>query len=297
MSNQDPHIPSNPDGQQWEGSQGQGQGHVPTSPGATPGQPQQPPYGQSQQPYGQPGTAGQPPYGEPQQPYGQGQYPYATGPGSDIDVMEAFKYGWEKFKENISIVLAGVVIYVVAIGILVGVTIAIVLGAVKSGNAAGASLGFLSLALVSGIAIILGVFMQASVVRVALEIARGRPVSVASFFQFENFGKIIVTVLIIGVASGLLTVTVVGPLAVSLFSQFALLFVIDKGLDPIEGIKASVNMVLKNLNISLLLMLGVAVLTAATIMTFGLGVFVAVPVSLLATTYVYLRINGEIAAV
>ncbi len=295
MSNHDPNLPPNSNDPHGAGASGA----VPPPPSQPQqGQPgQQPPYGQPQQ--GQPGQ--QPPYGQPQQPHGRPQQPYSQpgqrAPGGDIDVMEAFKYGWKKFTANLGVVLGGVVAYIVAIVIILVIFVAILGAVVSTGSGAAATLGFLGTMLVVAFAMVLALFMQAAIINVALMISRGRKVTFGSFFQLPNMGKVLLTALIIGVASGLGAFVFVGPIIVGFFGQFALLYAIDKGLDPIDAIKASIDLVLKNLTPTILLFVGSYVVYAIGGAVCGLGLVVAVPVAALATSYMYLRLKGETAAV
>lgn len=275
MSNDDPNIPQNP--------------HDPYGPPAS-GAPIPPPPGQ---PDHQGHRYGQQPGQQYGQPYGQ-PYAQAPAPGADIDVVEAFKYGWEKFKANLGVIVLGVLAFIAAIVVLYLIFFAIIMAAVSSGSSAAAGMGFFSIVLLAGFVMLLAVFMQASVVRVSLEISHGRPVTFASFFKFTNLGKVILTALLIGVASAIGAFVVVGSLAVGFFTQFALFYVIDKGLDPIEAIKASVNLILKNLTPSILLYVGVYLAYAVGAAVCGVGLLVSVPVALLATTFVYRRLNGEV---
>lgn len=308
MSNNDPNVPQNPNDPYAAGSGAP----VPPPPGGgaddAPQQPQQPqPYGQPDQTYGQTpyGQPGQLPYGQPnaQQPYGQQapysqQPPYAQAPGSSmqIDVVEAFKYGWEKFRANAGVIILGVLAFIVAIVVVGLIFFAILIAVASSGSSTAAGLGFFSTVLLVGFVLLLSVFMQASVVRVSLEISHGRPVTFGSFFQFADLGKVLITALIIGVASAIGALFVVGALVVGFFSQFALFYVIDKGLDPVAAIKASIDLVMKNFTTVILLYVGVYVANMIGSALCGIGLIVAVPVALLATTYVYRRLNGEVVA-
>lgn len=304
MSNNDPNVPQNPNDPYVAGS---GAPVPPPPGGGAEGAPQQQP--EQPQPYTQPG---QPPYGQtgaqaPPQPYAQQppysqqqpyQQPYQQAPGSStqIDVVEAFKYGWEKFKANASVILLGVLAFIVAIVVICLIFFAILVAVVSSGSSSAAGLGFFSTMLLVGFILLLSVFMQASVIRVSLEISHGRPVTFASFFQFADLGKVIITALIIGVASAIGAMFVVGALLVGFFSQFALFYVIDKGLDPIAAIKASVDLIMKNFTTVILLYVGVYIANMIGSALCAVGLIVAVPVALLATTYVYRRLNGEVVA-
>ena len=261
-------------------------------PGQQPGQPQggpayqQPGYGQPQgaPQYGQPGQA---PYGQPQ---GAPQYQggYAPAVGQELTDAQV-----EKFKNNAGLLIGAVLVFVVGTIIIAAVFGAILGAAAKSGSGAAVGLGFFGVVLVAGVILILSMFMQASVVRVCYEISHGRRITFGTFFEFGKLGNVVLTALIIGVASAISAVVVIGPLVVMFFGLFALLFAIDKGLGPVDAIKASIDLVMKNLKTSVLLLVGVYVVQTIGMLVCGVGLLAAIPITLLATTFVYRRLMGE----
>lgn len=266
-----------------------------------PGAPQyeQPQYGApGQPPYNQP-----PPYGAPgQQPYPQ--QPYGSAPGQQVQIGEAFSYGWLKFQQNVGTILLGVLAYLVAIGVVVGIFYGILIGgasaasssSLDNANALGALFGFSGL-LIAAIVGLLAVFMQAGVIRASLEISHGRPVAFGTFFQFADFGKVLLAVLLVGVGTAVGTLLCYLPgLVFGFFAQFTLFYVIDKGLSPVDALKASFSLVNKNLGTVVVLYIGVMVAQWIGSALCGVGLLVAVPVSILATTYVYRRLNNEVVA-
>jgi uncharacterized membrane protein len=256
-------------------------------------QPPAQPYG-AQQPY-----AEQPPGAPYAQPYAQ-QQPYgATGPTAGVG--EAFNYGWTKFTQNVGPLILGVLAYVVAIGVISGIFFAILVGAASVStdaygnvNSGFGALGGFSLLLFYAVIALLGVFMQAGVIRATLEIVSGRPVEFATFFKFTDFGKVILAALLVGVGTGIGTILFVIPgIVFAFFAQFTLFFVIDKGLAPVDALKASFTLVNRNLGTVVLLFLGVYVAQAIGSFLCGVGVLVAIPVSLIATAFMYRRLQNE----
>lgn len=301
--------------------------HGPPQAPPVPEQPAAPPaggYPPPAQPYGAPAGAppagagypppGQPPYGQQppagQAPYGQPGYPPPAAPygqaGQPVQIGEAFNYGWTKFTQNLGILIAGLAVYLVATFVIVGVFYAIIIGGaaasvrvdefgnVTSGSgAAGAVFGIGGLVL-AAIAVLLSIFIQAAVIRVALRISRGEQVSFASFFQFDDFGKVVAAALLVGVLTAVGTLLCYLPgIVFGFFAQFTLFFVIDKGQDAVTALKSSFSLVNKNLGTVVLLYLAVLVVQAVGSAICGIGLFVAIPVAVLATTFVYRRLNLE----
>lgn len=274
---------------------------------------QQPPYGAQptygeQQPSGQQAPYGaQPPYGA-QQPYGQqpyaqpyGQAPYGA-PTAGTSVGDAFTWGWTKFTQNVGPFLLGVLAYLAVIVVVSIVLFSLVVGgAVASVDPAtgelrtGAGIGFVfGYLLVLAVILLLSAFMQAGVIRATLEVAAGRRVDVGTFFRFENVGAVLLTALLVGLGTGIGSLLFVLPgLAFGFFAQFALFFVIDRRLAPVDALRASFTLVSRNLGTVFLLFLGVYAANLIGSALCGVGQLVSFPVGLLATTWVYRRLQNE----
>ncbi|PFG35358.1 putative membrane protein [Flavimobilis soli] len=273
--------------------------NVPPYPGEVPGPDGQPPYGAPTPPPGQP-APGQQPYGQ-QPPAGQpyGQQAFQPGPGqSPIDVGAAFSYGWEKFTKNVGPIILGALVWGVGIGVLIGIFYAMIIGGAAAASSLDSSGGFLavgfgSMVLFFGVSLVLGMFFQAAATNVGLVATTGRQITVGDFFSVPNFSKALLTALLVGLASAVSTVVVVGPLVVGFFGIFALHFAIDKGLGAVDAIKASVDVALKNAGQVALLMLLVYVANAVGSAICGVGLIVSMPVAMIATAYCYRRVVGE----
>ncbi len=240
--------------------------------------------------YGAPAAGGYPP---------PGQVPPGAYGASQVSVGDAFNYGWTKFTQNVGGIILGVVLYVLAFLILSGIFFAILVGV---GSAAspdgdnsglGALFGFTGLLFMAVVAL-LTVLMQAGVIRACLEISYGRKVDVKTFFQFTDLGKLVLAALLVGVltAVGYMLCFIPG-LVFAFFAQFTLFFVIDKGLSPVDALKASFSLVNKNLGTVIALFVGVLIANVIGELLCGVGTLVALPVGLLATTFVYRRLLGE----
>lgn len=283
------------------------------NPGGTPPRDDDPAAPHGQQPYGQQPPAqpsGQQPPGQPypQQPYGQPypQQPYAQqpygAPTAGTSVGDAFSWGWTKFTQNVGPFLLGVLAYLaVIVAVTVALSVLIIGGSVASvdpatqelrnGAGFGLVLGYLALA---AVAFLLSAFMQAGVTRASLEVADGRRIEVSSFFRFENLGAVLLAALLVGVGTAIGIVLFVLPgLVFAFFAQFTLFFVIDKRLSPVDAIKASFALVNRDLGTVVLLFLGVYAANLVGSALCGVGQLVSFPVGLLATTWIYRRLQDE----
>jgi len=304
----------------------------PAAPGAGYPPPAQPPYGQQppapqtsygqQAPYGQQ-PPGQPPYGQQppgQPPYGQqppgqppyggqpGGYPPPAGPygqpgqpGAAIQVTDAFGYGWNKFTQNAGVIIAGVLTYVAVLALLSVAFWALLVGTATTtvdpvtgeiSTAGGFAFGFGTFLFV-GVFAVLSFLVQAAVVNVSLLVTRGKKLEYGDFFRFPNLGTVVLVALLIGVATSVLAITVLGPLVFVFFAQFTLFYVIDKNLGVFDAFKASFSVVSKNLGAVALLFLGVYLAQLVGTLLCYVGLLVALPVAQIATAWVYRRLNAE----
>lgn len=272
------------------------------NPGTTPPRDDEP-----QQPYGQQQTPGQP-Y-PPQQPYpqpGYAQQPYGApaygAPTTGTSVGDAFSWGWTKFTQQVGPFLLGVLAYLAVIVVVTAVLFAVILGGtvasvdpdtqeLRNGAGVGLVFGYL---VVAAVALLLSAFMQAGVTRATLEVADGRRIEVGTFFRFDDFGKVVVAALLVGLGTAVGTLLFVIPgLVFAFLAQFTLFYVIDKRMAPVDAIRASFTLVGRNLGAVLLLFLAVYAANLVGSALCGVGQLVSFPVGLLATTWMYRRLQDE----
>lgn len=266
---------------------------------------QQPGYGQpqgQQMPYQQPG------YGQPQgQQQGQQQQGHSPqyqqgGPGQGqgaqpVQVGEAFSYGWDKFQKNLGPILLAMLTYFGVAVVLVLILFAILF----SGASTIGSRGIGALIGVSGVFFAIIMFVYAGLVQAGMyngvnEITKGKTLVYKDFFVFKNIGNILIAALLIGAATGLLSPTGIGSIAVSFLTIFTFLFIVDQNMGAIDAIKASGKMAWDNVGTVILLVLLAAVANGIGAFVLGIGLLVSVPVTLIATAYYYRRLQNQIPA-
>ncbi|MDP9494692.1 MAG: hypothetical protein M3P87_05565 [Actinomycetota bacterium] len=210
---------------------------------------------------------------------------------------EAFSYGWKKFQEYMGPILIAMVIFFVVI-LVVNLIGSLFVGGMSSitdpddfGIGAFFSFGYLFFSLLGALVSLL---VQAAVVRGALEITKGERIDMNTFLSMDNLGQIVLAsiMLAIGTAIGFVLCVIPGLILV-FFSQFTYQFIIDKGLPAFDAIKASFDLVNKNLG-------AVVGLFFASILAFivgailcGIGLIVAIPVTIIASAYAYRRLSGQ----
>ncbi|MGN8246173.1 hypothetical protein ACTHAM_003308 [Cellulomonas soli] len=273
-------------------------GAVPPPPGAYPPPPGA--YPPPATPYGQPGQPGPGGYQAPP----PGAYPppaggYQGAPSSTQPIGEALTYGWNKFTQNGGTFIVAGLIWILGAFVVWGILFGILGGL----TAVGGDNGFVGTgvsvlwSLLAALGSLLFFVVEAMFIRAALEVTYGRRIELSTFFNFADLGPIVITALLFAAISFVLSfIPFFGTLvsiAVNFFLFFTLFFVIDKKLPPIDAFKASVALVQANLSSAVLFYLLVVVIVGAGAALCGLGLFVAVPVALVASAFFYRRLLGE----
>jgi uncharacterized membrane protein len=295
--------------------------------GPPPGQPQPgygppPGYGAPPPPppgYGPPPQPGYgPPPGYPPPPPGYGPppgYPAPQGfgppPGSGFDIGDAVRWAWNKFTQNLGPLVLAALVYAV-IGVVVHGLVFVLLGGATA-NTSGvdgdyaaqfsAGLDTVGTLVLTVVSFVFGIFVQAAFLSGGLDLADGRPVTVASFFKPRNFGTVVLAGALLSVVSAVLELpSLISPLlglvtlvAVGIFTflaYFTIAFATDHALAPIDALKASLNTVRAHIGPTLLSILVQGVLVVAGIFACLVGILVTGPVAGLVLVYTYRKLSG-----
>lgn len=260
------------------------------TPDETPQDPsgQQPPPGPPGEPnYGPPpGNPDGRPYGEPaaQSPYDQTPYGQPAGANAPFSVGDAFGYGFNKFKANL-----GPILIVALVMFAVLATIQILQVLITGGEpalVASAVFGILSF--------LVQLVIQSGIVKGALDLTHGRPVSLASMFEGIDWVQVAVASLIIAVATTIgIALCVLPGLAVMFLTAFTLYFIIDKKLPAVEAIKASVSFTMANVGTLIVFFLACVAAYVVGALLCGVGLLVAIPVVVIAQAYTYRTLHHE----
>lgn len=229
--------------------------------------------------YGSPPPAGGYGYGGP-----AGTPPYSVG--------NAVSYGWQKFQANAGqIIIAGVVIFV-AVAAFQVVSL-IVRGAIIDYDS-GIFLQLFVSALSFFLYYVVQQIISAGVIRGSLGITQGRAFEFTEVFKTDKIGPVIVTSLISGaiVFVGFILCILPGIVA-SFMLYYALYFVIDRDMEPIDAIKASFDLVKNNVGEALLWAIVAFALTIAGAIACGVGLIVAIPVTIIGTAYTFKKLTGQ----
>lgn len=249
---------------------------------------------------------GAPPTGYPPQPGFGGAY--GAPPSPQFDVGDAVKWSWGKFTQNAAALIVPVLVYAVLItaAVLVAALLPMAFGESTSTTytdsfgqtTSGVEIEYGSASIAVMIVgyllvFVAAVYMHAALLTGGLDIADGRPVGIGSFFKPRNLGAVFVASLLIaaGVAVGLILCFIPG-LLFAFGTLFALTFVIDRSLSPVESIKASIATVRANVGPSLLSWLVQYAVVLVGELACGVGIIVALPIAALIQVYAYRKLSG-----
>lgn len=251
--------------------------------------PSGPDYGAPQPP---PGGYGTPPpsgYGAPPPPPG-GSYGAAAGEWS---VGNALSYGWAKFKENLGPIILLTVILLAASVVLS--ILGSVLDRAVFGTNDDVSVTQSTRSVFSSLLGFIGqAFFGAMVVRAGLDITEGRAVEVGSIFRRINFGPVLILAILVAIIEtiGFFLLIIPGLIAI-LFLYFATYFLLDQNLGPFDAIKASFNLVRRDLGKALVWAIVAFLVTVVGVCLCCVGLLVTVPIATIGTAYTYKKLTGQ----
>jgi uncharacterized membrane protein len=225
-----------------------------------------------------------------------------------VNIGEAFGWAWNKFSKNAVTLIVPTLVYAIVLGLIYGIiTFASAALAPTStssydsyGNgfsySYGAGLGVASiLAMLVGYVVL---FVAAGAISSAyysglLDIANGQPVEMGSFFKPRNVGSVLIASVIVGIASSIGSLLCILPgLVVAIFTIFTTVSIVERGLAPIDGIKASIDIVKANFVQVLLAWLIFGVIVTVGALACGIGLLVAAPVAALFLVHTYRKLTG-----
>lgn len=292
-----------------------GYGAAPPPPPGYGTPPPPPPGGQAPGGYAPPGYAPPPPpppgYGPPPGAPAPGYPPpgYAQpGPASGFSIGDAISWSWAKFTQNAAALIVPLLVYALALAGVIGAMVGVVIATSETTtttytDAYGVSSETTSgnITPVGGIVMFLGyillfciaIYMHAGITTGCLDIADGRPVSIGTFFKPRNLGKVAVTglLLVLGTVIGSILCVIPG-LIFGFVAQFAIVFVVDKSLSPVDSIKASIATVRADLGNSFLSWLVQAAAVLVGELLCYVGMLVGIPLASLIQVYTYRKLSG-----
>lgn len=266
----------------------------PPGDGATP--PPTPPTSPPEGAYGVPPAPPVPPaYGAP--PAGAAGY----------DAVAAIKYGWAKFSQKPADLLVPAVVVIIAIAAVQVVVQLVLSGLFLStddctlnevlNDDCGPSFvtRLLVAALVAGIGGFVSQILIAGLIKSSLNIVDGQPaLDIGGVFSWASKPGVVTTAAFLALLSFAGTLLFYLPgIIISFLTAFTMYFVVDKNLSGIEAIKASANFVISKIGNTLVFMLLGALTIIVGVIACLIGVFVAIPVVIIAAAYTFRVLHDE----
>ena len=259
--------------------------------------------------YPAPGPGGYPP---PQSP---GGYPPPPPPGGGyfpppplgarpaFAVGEGLSWAWQKFTRNAAPLVVATLVYglvLLALSLLVSPLMPDTVteygpsnGFMETSSTSLGAGGIAVLLLVTLLETVIGGVIGSAYFAGLLDIANGQPVTIGSFFRPRNVVSVIIASLIVGVVSTIgFFLCVLPGLVVNIFAWFTTMAIVDRTLAPVDGIKASIDIVKRNFGPVLLAWLTTMAITVVGALVCGVGLLVAAPVAYLLQVYAYRKLSG-----
>ena len=203
--------------------------------------------------------------------------------GVPMSVSDGLSWAWSKFTDNALILTVGIGLwtFLSKVGFESHLTI--------NNQEYGVSTGFPFGSLISFVA---GLFAPIMIANMSLKVAAGRPLEWSDLFSFPNLGAGVLASFLstLAMVVGLLLCVVPG-IIVAFLLYYTVYFTVDKGVDGIEGMRASWGVLSRHVGELLpfaLVGAGLYVLGALLL----IGWLVTVPLAVLLTAYSYVRIQG-----
>ena len=205
-----------------------------------------------------------------------------------LDVGSAISYGWKKFTENVGPFI------ILMLAVFVAFVLISIVQLVLTPNDSSGFLAFIWSAAIGVIAYVITSIVQAGVFRAGLGVTKGEAPSVSQLVDTTNIANYILTIILVGLGAFVGFVLCVIPGIIWLiFTAYAPIIALDKGLGPVEAITTSLNWVKDNFGQVFVILLVSYLVYLVGACLCGVGLLVSVPVALVAMIYSYRALNNE----
>ncbi len=211
----------------------------------------------------------------------------------------AFSYAWKKFTENLLPLVLITLLLVIASAVIQGISIPFRPSATVNSDGTISGGGFFGIAMIvslffGALSYAVTLIVQSGIVKGALNLTRGEGIDVGKAFQGIDFAQVIVTAILtaIGVFVGLVLCILPG-IIFAFLTSFALYFVVDRNMQAIDAIKASIALVRDNVGSLLLFFLASFAAYIVGACLCGVGLLAAIPVVVIAQAYTFRTLTGD----
>lgn len=196
--------------------------------------------------------------------------------------QEALKVGFETVKKNFSFFFS------------VFVIVSVILIVSQALQGSDVDIRDLNHFLINVISWIVNVIIGMGLIKITLDFIDGKKPKIRDLFYTKNFVSYLIASIVRGIIvfAGILLLVIPG-IIFSLRLQFATYLVIDKGMGPIDAIKESWNKTRGNTWNLFLFWLLILLVNLAGLALLLVGLLFTVPLSMVATAFVYRKLLGK----
>lgn len=237
------------------------------------------------------------------------QFDSPTQPGQpqpSPDLGAAFRWAWKKFQENAATLIVSFLIILI-ICVVVGAVLALIAGGIlfAGGGTHSTIASFFFTVVVIFPTTAVAYLLFSGYVRSLLSIAEGGKPEIGDTLKPYDPPKTIVYAFIVAGISAVLSavgglIPVLGPLlsnglsiVVGFLFSFGIYFLVERGLEPIEALKTSVELATNNLGPAIVFYLCAGIAAALGLIACCIGIIVSAPVGALVFTYGYRGLTGR----
>lgn len=196
-----------------------------------------------------------------------------------FSIEEALKTGWQKTKENF--------LFLFGVGLVTFVVTTILNSAMEDKGGISILAGIVS--------VIFSVFVNIGLLKIVLKLLNSEKPNIKTFLEvtFSQFFRYIGTAILYGICVlvGFILLIVPGIIAI-LRLQFAYYYVVDKGMGPVEALKASWAATKGETFNIFLYTIVVLIMNIIGALIFGLGLIVTLPITFISLGYIYRKLSG-----
>lgn len=231
-----------------------------------------------------------------------GAAPLASASG--YSVGDALTYGWTKFQANLSQILIAAAILVVPVAVLTVIMYAITASATPEcyydddlDYTCDGGLGFIGsffIFILLAATFVVAQVLVSGIIRGTLGVTEGRAFAYSDMLKTDKIGPVVTTSLIVAGGTFIGAIFCLLPgLIFGFLSSYSLYFVLDKGLSPVEAVKASIDFTRENLGQTVVWYVVGSLIASVGFFICFVGALVTVPIYVIGTAYTYKKLTGQ----
>ena len=240
--------------------------------------------------------------------------------GKPYSAADAIGYGWKKFTENVGMLLVGMLLFGVITGVLywAGVFTVGGIGILATNNTDTYSTGegvLMALIALVWVAVLFlwSYVIQAGLARAGLAATNGQPIELSHLLSTHKVGSVVVAAIVVAIPTiaGQLLLALgaaIGAeslfqllnfllslvqLVVSFLAMFYIFFILDEDLGAVDSLKASFQLVQRNVGSVILFVLLALAVTLLGVLICCIGLLAAIPVVVVGQAYTYKVLRGQ----